>query len=409
MILSPGFRWLLIRLAVLLPLVVTSPSVLAQSQECPTVNCDCRALVKSGWVELCLKSEQVVKNACIANGGKPNKYCGLHGPSASPVALQSVFPAYELERDSDLLDGMKRRVVIMLWSVRNDMDIVKEKLEEKSYKEAFQILTLIEANIDRVFKTQRQLTGSWDAYGEDKKVRDAWRGYAEELGEIVMLFDEYSSILWSRYQNASDDAEKKATRILSFRFMRAVGELIEQEAFAIGELRRNSTSAKRWRAAALNAEQLEQREKLTTNNIKRAMYYRYQAAARWNRASYHWLAAKNEKFSLSDHNQARALLGLPSISLDKEKLQQNELIAPTEPEASNEVPEVAKTNDQAGLPDEESSSLEENETAIADSAAEPGPAEEQLVGLDAADDGELGGENQAKPDNKPPKIKRIKK
>ena len=407
MILSSDFRWLLVLLAVLSSLAVSSPSVVAQTQECPAVNCDCRALVKSDWVELCLKSEQVVKNACIANGGKPNKYCGLHGPSASPIALQSVFPPYELERDSDLLDGMKRRVVIMLWSVRNDMDIVKEKLEEQSYKEAFQILTLIEANIDRVFKTQRQLTGSWGAYGEDKKVRDAWRGYAEELDEIVVLFDEYSAVLWNRYQDASDDAEKKATRILSFRVMRAVGELIEQEAFAIGALKRNSTSAKRWRAAALNAEQLEQREKLTTNNIKRAMYYRYQAAARWNRASYHWLAAKNEKFSLSDHNQARALLGLPSIALDKERSQQNERIAPAETAELTETAEVTDTSDQIELLDQSASLEQKNDGGNGEEPSEL--AGEQLLEADAANTGEPERENQAKPVYNPPKIKRIKK
>ncbi|WP_394202827.1 hypothetical protein [Marinagarivorans algicola] len=255
---------------------------------CPAVKCDCGAIKSTSWQQRCLAAELKVKQHCAANQGVPKQYCTLHGPDATPIAITVARPAVPATT-AKTLRLHQRQASVLMWSIKDDLDNVRGREQEQSFGDALQVLKLLDRNIERLYLTQYRA-----AEGERQRVSDnaaeaIWREYREELGDLVVAFHGYAKVLWSKMHTVKEPAKQKAYRILAMRVGRSASTLSEQYAQAYAGEGNAEGAAKAWQHSALIASDLMAKEQATSNSRKRVAYYRYQSAARWNRASFYWM------------------------------------------------------------------------------------------------------------------------
>ncbi len=283
------------------------PLIVQGAVICPAVNCDCSAIALALWQQRCLAAELKVKQNCVANQGVPKQYCTLHGPNATPVAITIARPAVPATTIQSLRLH-QHQATILMWSVKDDLDNVRRREQEQSFGDALQVLKLLDRNIDRLYLTQRHA-----AEGERQRVGNSaaeaiWREYREELGDLVVAFHGYTKVLWSKMHTVKEPAKQKAYRILAMKVGRSASTLSEQHAQAyVGEGSAEG-AAKAWQRSALIAADLMAKEQATSNSRKRVAYYRYQSAARWNRASFYWMGDGQKEKIVSAIAQAERLL-----------------------------------------------------------------------------------------------------
>ena len=269
-----------------------SASILAQ-ELCPLVNCDCGAISLPDWQAQCVSAEKSVKAACVANGGKPQQYCGLQGPAASPVALSTINTEVAATTLKTLRQ-YKRQVVMLMWSVKDDIDNVRYREERQFFGDALQVHKLLDQNIERLYITQRSAAEGERLRKGDAEAEALWREYRAEMVDVVTQFEAYGEMLWGKFVKAQAPKEKKAYRLLAMRILRSASQLSEYVAFAYVGEGDVKASALAWQQSARLTQNLLTKELGAAANDKHIAYYRYQAAGRWNRASYYWMEANEQ-------------------------------------------------------------------------------------------------------------------
>lgn len=269
-----------------------SGSLLAEEQ-CPLVDCDCQVISLSTWREQCINAEKGIKAACVANGGKPQQYCGLQGPAASPVALSTINREVAATTLKTLRQH-KRQVVMLMWSIKDDLDNVRYREERQFFGDALQVHKLLDQNIERLYISQRNAAEGERLRKGDAEAETLWRDYRTEIVDVVAQFEAYGEVLWGKFASAKTAKEKKAYRLLTMRILRSASQLSEHLAFAYvgeGDIK---ASALAWQKSARVAQNLLTKEQESAANNKHIAYYRYQTAGRWNRASYYWMEANEQ-------------------------------------------------------------------------------------------------------------------
>lgn len=300
------YRWFLC--GILSAATTYAPSIAAEEVACPKVNCDCSALEAPKWRESCLAAEQQAKAACVANGGEPARYCSLHGPEATPVALSTEFPTI----DDDSLKSAKlykRQAVMLLWSVNDDLVNTRNREEKGAFGEALQVHKLLEANVDRLFAQQYRAAESERSRNDTTSAIGIWQDYRKDITDTLVEFEAYSDVLWDRFKRAEEGSrDQKAYRLLAMRMLRTTSNVAEHLALARTGEGQAKEAAAAWQQAANIAQKLIERELESSANAQHLAYYQNQAAARWNRASYYWVSAKEELRAEQALASASALL-----------------------------------------------------------------------------------------------------
>ena len=280
-------------------------SDLAQPDQCPAIACDCQAISSATWQQKCFEAEQKIKAICAENGGKPTQYCGLQGPDASPVAILSPRPSVP-PTTLQTLAQHNRQVVMLLWSVKDDLDNVGYREERAFYGDALQVHKLLDQNIERLYLTQYKAAEGERQRKGDTEAQALWREYRLEVADVLQAFEAYGEILWEKYSSAESDKGQKAYRLLAMRIWRSASQLSEQVASAYAEEGNTKEAAAAWQRSARLAQNLATKEQQAEANPKHLAYYRYQSAGRWNRASYYWMESKNEAQAATSVEAAEA-------------------------------------------------------------------------------------------------------
>ncbi|HEY7772365.1 MAG TPA: hypothetical protein VIC26_04235 [Marinagarivorans sp.] len=245
------------------------------------------------WQQKCLAAEREIKAICADNDGKPTQYCGLQGPDASPVAILSPRPEVP-SITLQTLTQHNRQVVMLLWSVKDDLDNVRYREERAFYGDALQVHKLLDKNIERLYLTQYKAAEGERQRKGDAEAQALWRDYRLELADVLKEFEAYGEMLWGKFNNADTDKGQKAYRLLAMRILRSASQLSEHVASAYAGEGDNKAAALAWQRSARVAQNLVTKEQASEDNPKHLAYYRFQTAARWNRASYYWLESKDE-------------------------------------------------------------------------------------------------------------------
>ncbi len=296
-----------VSLCVVLAMLTGGSASLFAEALCPLVNCNCDAISLPAWQKKCTNAEQSIKATCVANGDTPQQYCGLQGPAASPVALSTINKEVSATTLKTLRQH-KRQVVMLLWSVNDDLDNVRYREERQFFGDALQVHKLLNQNIKRLYTTQRNAAEGERLRKGDAEAESLWRDYRAEIVDVVAQFEAYGEVLWVKYGNAQTPKEKKAYRLLAMRVLRSASQLSEHLAFAYVGEGDVKASALAWQQSARLAQNLLTKEQSSTAKHKHIAYYRYKAAGRWNRASYYWMEANEQPLVEEAVQQAEGAL-----------------------------------------------------------------------------------------------------
>ena len=183
---------------------------------------------------------------------------------------------------------------MLLWSVKDDLDNVQRREQQAFFGDALQVHKLLENNVERLYATQWRLAEGERQRTDDAAAQALWREYRDELQPVVTSFVTYGELLWNSVGTAKTPQAQKAYRVLAMRVLRTASMLHEHLALAYAGEANTNGAALAWQQAAQMAASLAEKEIATTNKAEHIAYYRYQSAARWNRASFYWMDAKDE-------------------------------------------------------------------------------------------------------------------
>lgn len=294
--------------SVLVACLLSVFSIGGYAEQCPAVNCDCSAFPEGTWRARCELGETEVKASCVRNKGMPNQFCGLHGPEATPLALQLKLDAAYALKDELAVKAAKRQLIIIHWSIRDDFATVQEKIAQKDFASASQVIKLLNTNIDRVFENQRRITVTLTEIKSERAAKSEWKSFTKQMARTRKDIEKYSESLWRSFENAAEPQSRADYRRMGLRVLNVAGKVSEMLAYAYGEAGIHGKAAKIWRESAQISKGFAAKmsDKPKKEHIE---YYKHQSAARWNRASYHWAMIKDETKSLEAHNSGREFIG----------------------------------------------------------------------------------------------------
>lgn len=276
----------------LLALLLATHGVSAEAaaEQCAQVSCDCDAFAGQAWRSDCLAQEQKVRSECDASGGKLQSYCGLHGPSAFPVALSTHFSLASLEAD-DSSKALLKQVEAQDWSTAESKKTFRAAVEGRQYGPAIQLASLLDKDSEKLFALQIRTVVTLIDEGKVQEARVLGSRYAEVNASSAEAFAQYSGRLWQNMADADSVKEQRAYRILSFKSARTAATIFEYSGMLYAEAEAAEQAAKMWQRSASLSQTLIGWESLTDSNPKHLRYYQAQASARWHRATFHWLQA----------------------------------------------------------------------------------------------------------------------
>ncbi len=257
------------------------------SEVCPAISCDCTSLPKAEWQATCADHEKQIKKRCAANKNKPMDYCSIHGPMGTPLPLAmrftnvAVLPEKDVTAAHKSLDGMYA-------SVHADLATMKKKASSLSFKEALQLAKTLDETINRIFETERQVAMSWLVYEQQKDAVGAWRSYAGDSLDMAEQFTEFADEMWQAYGSENHDGAKKAYKILAFKVWRLAGKAHEMSAYSYAGANKSKKAAKAWSLAADISKVVLAAKQSSKAKLSHINFYRFQAASRLHRASYHF-------------------------------------------------------------------------------------------------------------------------
>ncbi len=276
-------------------------------EQCPAVDCDCSSIPNGQWAEVCLQHQALMKSECVANANTPKDYCLIHGPAAKPLPLAIEFSELVLDDvDAEVLKGdVKNRFDVIDTAVQ----IGAALLARHDYGAAWKVLKSAEAKIEALFEQQRKVEAVMVASGKDKKMRESWRGFSKEALKVARQLDEMGKSLIADIGLSKDKKKKKMLAVLSQRMLRIAGRKYEHSAYALARGGRHKQAAKIWEAAADASVRIASVRIALSGSGNSAKYAEYQAAARLQRASYHWLLSEDEDASNKSLKESQKYVG----------------------------------------------------------------------------------------------------
>lgn len=274
------------------------------NSQCPTVNCNCSAFQDEGWRLACESEEQRIKEKCASAGGKPQNFCRLQGPLASPVAL-SIADVLIVNEADQSVKFLSEAAATKMWSVQDDFKTLKSQTNANKFGDALQVLKILDSHLNSAFETQMQVLAALESENKKKKLVKQGAAFSDETLELAQGLKNFSESLRLLFETAADQSKlKKAYKVLSERSARAAGQAYEQSAHLYAQIESNAASANTWQKAAELADLLAAWESITDNNPRVFKFYRDQAASRWSRATYYWLQDQRFDRAIASNQQS---------------------------------------------------------------------------------------------------------
>lgn len=293
-------------------LLGASAWVAAEGSQCAQINCDCSAITSEKWQSICSSQEKAVVRECQANGGKPQSYCGLHGPEAFPVAISlKKMPASGVLPDADV-SALEKQIKTQVWSLNDSFKVVQAKETSGNFGDAIQLLGLYERDVDRLYELQHQSINSLLQQKKNSAARDLAETFALDTVANAKTLEAYSQNLWDRVAVSDVDKAGKAYKVMSLKLARLAASVYEQGADILGFAGLNEQAALTWQLAANIAKKLISLEASTDNKARHIEFYQEQASARLNRATYYWLKTDNTEQVISSIRGAEEIIGSES-------------------------------------------------------------------------------------------------
>lgn len=284
-------------------LLLFIPIFATAQDNCPAVDCDCIRLPLTLWQNICETHEAKLKKSCVANNGKPMGFCRLHGPGAKPLPLAVQLEPVDIVAP-DGIQAVMQQVAAVYWALRKDADDMKQQVDLGRHGNALKTFKLIDANTDNLFRLQRQVTDSWFAVDNIEKAQAAWADFAEDSEDAASRILGYGEQLWGMRQNTNDNGKRRSYKKLYLSILQTVGKMHEHIAYAYEGTEQHGRAATSWQRGAKLARALAEQKSLLGWDAKDAQKDRDQAAARWHRASYHWVLANQSGQAATSLNEA---------------------------------------------------------------------------------------------------------
>jgi len=285
-----------------------STSAAIAGNQCPAVDCDCSAFNEPSWRILCEVNESKVKAECASNGGQPLSYCRLHGPESKPVALS--VKASDLPR---LPDGAKEEQMIAkveqinttIWSLVHDFKAATNYQKEGKLELVYQTLKIVEGNAEKLFYLEREAVEEHKIKNKKQEAKKLALSYDKGWRDLANNMEKLSEIMIQQKVDAKNNAKN---RQIANKIARVAATVEEYSGHILAEAELNESAARAWQLSASIAEQLVYRSIADRSSEKYVNFYREQAAARWHRAAYYWLASENKEESQLSFQNASLVL-----------------------------------------------------------------------------------------------------
>lgn len=271
----------------LVGLACTIAGVMAQvvvASECFKVDCDCASIEHVGLKANCINQELVLNEAC-ASRGKIKGYCSMHGPSANRIAITSILKPKDF-MSSDL-NGDTRKIASIYWSLGQDVDFSRRSFMQGDLKTAFSIMKISGRNIGSLYGTQQAVTNLLESQNKARKAISAWKNFAPDTNRLAGVFQKYAFNIIEKSEALAKEGKVKSDLYIKAAdiTLGLAGRLYEQAGIAYGNAKKHKNAAKAWKQASkVSIERLKFKF-----NAGNSIELREVAAARLNRASFHWL------------------------------------------------------------------------------------------------------------------------
>ncbi len=287
-------------------MLASGARLLAAEDICPAVACDCAALPEADWRKECLRAEAALKSSCAANNNQPKGFCALHGPSAKPLPLAAELTAVETTRDAAAIELLEQQLGTALWSLRDDLTSLQKFMEQNNFNSISQAARFFDTHTDEAFLLQQRIVASRQAAGDTNRAEAGANRYAKTVKTLAEDNIKLSDKIWNQAANSAGEP-RRYQQTLAQRLLRISGKLYEQQAHVYVSIGDVSQAAKVWQEAARLDEHQVKLEAAGTNKAEYLTYYKLQASARWNRASYYWASAKSNTKARDAWLQAQQL------------------------------------------------------------------------------------------------------
>lgn len=288
-------------------IVAYALSVEVLAEQCAEVNCDCDAFAEERWRADCKAQERKIRSECKAGAGKLQSYCGLHGPSAFPLAT-SIQSVLSLPESSESSKSLLKQVDTQTWSMGETHKTFLRAVDQREYGQSIQLASLLEKDSERLFSLQKQAIVALVKEGEARNARNLVAQYAATNADSAEALAQFSDQLWLDMGVAGSDKEQRAYKILSFKVARSAAAIHEFSADLYGMGNSAEKAAAAWQQAASMAQKLLLWESQTGNDPQHLNYYQAQASARWHRATFYWLQANRLEQVEKTNKYARAYM-----------------------------------------------------------------------------------------------------
>jgi len=273
---------------VFLGCVFSVPMMVSAGEQCAAITCDCAALPSESWVQTCKNQEARIVASCFKSEGEEQGYCSLHGPMANRLPLDIDVKAAELVASSEL-PKLSNKVGVLYWAIIQDFDAFETNVSRLKLDKATTKLDTIALNVAELFDVQLQITQSYTAENQDANAQSAWRDYSADTLSFASDFFIRAESMLNSYDEVVKDDQRKIMKDMALRLMVMSGQAFEQTGYAYASGMRHKHAAKAWKNSADAASLILAHTTSSTKNISEPEFYRFQAAARLHRASYHWL------------------------------------------------------------------------------------------------------------------------
>ncbi|MFL0809727.1 MAG: hypothetical protein K6L76_04875 [Agarilytica sp.] len=257
------------------------------ADQCATVSCDCDNLPSESWVQTCKNQESRIIADCVKNKVKDLNelgYCSLHGPGANRLPLALNLKAAEAQPVEDI-PKLNNSIAALYWSIIKDFDSFESSVERAQYKNARLKLRTLNSNVDQLFQFQKTVGTSLSEDGKENLAQLAWRDFSADTLSFGSDFYIRAESILNSYDEISDENQREEFREIGLKLMDLSGKVFEQVGVSYANGMRHKHAGKAWK----NASKASSIIMAHSANRSQNEYYRFQAASRLHRASYHWV------------------------------------------------------------------------------------------------------------------------
>ena len=269
------------------------------SIQCPAVDCDCQAISIKAWIDSCREREQFIKQACKMNHGIPRHYCGLHGPQAKPLAIETQLPEVP-PISEELLQRHQQQLDLITPAIFRHINAIRQQEQKGNLYEAVYRQRVLSHTIEHMLTLQIRT-----AEGERKRLggiaaNALWRNHMERINGLAQRLDAYGEDIWVKVQNTTKPEYRQAYRVLAMHLFKNASQIADHQAMAEEAISHHARAANAWLFSAQLTQRVLSKELASTNNAARVRDYTEKSIARWNRASYHWGVFREKEAPLEE-------------------------------------------------------------------------------------------------------------